>query len=175
MRLPYNFIFCAGIFFFFNRRSDTRLESGRGAGIFFLAIGLPFGIAILGDLLHGTPRLNRLIFELFGNWFGVSSSFQDQPLILLVIAANAHECPFPFGFLAVEDEMKFAFQKRFRGLFPVNVIGAAVPNHHRATAVVCFGNDAFEGFVFDRMVFDFHREMFFAFLPGKPFRYRPRF
>ena len=71
--------------------------------------------------------------------------------------------------------MQFAFLKRFRGLLSVNIISAAVPNHHRAAAVVSFGNDALEFFVFDRMIFDFYCQMFFAFLPGKPFRNGPGF
>src|SRR4029453_10407699 len=71
--------------------------------------------------------------------------------------------------------MELAFPQQFRGLLAVNVIGAAVPNHHRAAAVVSFRNDAFEGFVFDRMILNFDRQMFFPLLPRKTFRDRPGF
>src|SRR5207245_9274769 len=46
---------------------------------------------------------------------------------------------------------------------------------HRSTTVLAFRNYAFKGFVFDRMIFDFDREMFLALLPGQTFRKRPRF
>ena len=71
--------------------------------------------------------------------------------------------------------MKLAFAERFQRLLTVNVVGPAVPNHHCAAAVLAFRNDAFEVLVFDRMIFHFHGEMFFASVPGQPFRQRPRF
>src|SRR5207248_11071828 len=50
-----------------------------------------------------------------------------------------------------------------------------VPNHHCAAAILPLRNNAFEVLVFDRMIFHFHGEMFFASLPRKSFWQRPRF
>ncbi len=115
----YDFIFCARVFFFFNRRSDARFEFRRRTRIFFLAIGFPFGIAIFRDLFHRASGLDRLIFEFFRNRFGIRAGFQNQPLIFFAIAAtDPHKRPFAFCFFSVENEMKFAFPQRFRGCSP---------------------------------------------------------
>src|SRR5436190_18102647 len=71
--------------------------------------------------------------------------------------------------------MKLAFLKRFHWLFAVNAVIPAVPHHHCASAILALRDNSFEVFVFDRMIFDFHCEMFFTSFPRQAFGQRPRF
>ena len=71
--------------------------------------------------------------------------------------------------------MELAFLKRFHRLFTVNAVIPAVPHHHRPSAILALRDNSFEVFVFDRMIFHFHCEMFFTSFPGQPFGQRPRF
>src|SRR4030095_10547473 len=71
--------------------------------------------------------------------------------------------------------MQFTFPQRFYGLFAVNVVGPAVPDHHGTATILSFRNHPLEVFIFNRMVFDFDGKMFLAALPGKSLRQRPRF
>ena len=71
--------------------------------------------------------------------------------------------------------MKFPLTQRFHRLLAVDVIVAAVPDHHRSAAVISFRDHAFERFVIDRMILDFDRKMFFTLLPRQAFRERPGF
>ena len=117
------------------------------------------------------PVFTESVFEFFRYRLCVISCFQDQPLILFIITtANPHQSPFAFCFFAVENEMKLAFPQRFHRLLAVNVVIAAVPHHHRAAAILPLGNNAFEVFVFDRMIFHFYGKMFLTSLPRKSFR-----
>src|SRR5438270_1547107 len=52
---------------------------------------------------------------------------------------------------------------------------AAIPDQHRAAAILAFRNRAFERVVLDRMVFDMHGEPFFAGHEAGPARHRPAF
>src|SRR6059036_2444372 len=106
-----------------------------------LSIGFPLGIALLGDLLHGAASFDRLVVELFRNCLCVGARLEDYPLIFFIVAAtNPHEGPFAFRLPTVENEVKLALAQRFQRLFTVNVISAAVPNHHGAAAVLSFRN-----------------------------------
>src|SRR5207249_3688712 len=60
-------------------------------------------------------------------------------------------------------------------LLAIDEIFSAVPQHHRAPAVLSLGNDTLELRIVDGVIFNFHRQMFFTLLPGKPFRHRPGF
>ena len=71
--------------------------------------------------------------------------------------------------------MELSFLKRFHRLFAVNAVIPAVPHHHRASAILALRDNSFEVFIFDRMIFHFHCEMFFTSFPRQPFRQRPRF
>src|SRR5213594_2929454 len=116
--------------------SNARLKLRRRI-LIRLAIRLPLGIALLGDLLHCALCLHRLIFEFFRNRFSVGSRFQDEPLILFIIATtNSYQRPLAFCFFPLENEVKLALAQRFKRLFTVNVISAAVPNHHGTAAVL---------------------------------------
>src|SRR3954464_14148962 len=50
---------------------------------------------------------------------------------------------------------------------------AAVPDQHGAAAIFAFRDGAFELVVFDRMVFDLHREPLLARYQAWPARHRP--
>ena len=54
------------------------------------------------------------------------------------------------------------------------MVVAAIPHHHCAAAILALWDDAFEVFVFDRVIFNFYGKMFFTSLPRKPFWQRPR-
>src|SRR5437588_7769842 len=71
--------------------------------------------------------------------------------------------------------MKSSFAQRFERLLAVDVIRALIPDHHCPAAVLAFWNYPFKVFVVDRVIFDFDREMFLAFLPRQTFRQRPGF
>src|SRR3984957_17148022 len=62
--------------------------------------------------------------------------------------------------------MQFSFMQGFQRLLAVNVIVAAVPNHHRAAAVLTFRNYSFESRVFEWMILHFDGKMFFPLRPG---------
>ena len=71
--------------------------------------------------------------------------------------------------------MQFPLAPGFHRLFAVDVVIAAVPDHHGAAAVLPFRDDSLERGVFNRMILDFNGEMFFALSPRQTFRHRPRF
>src|SRR5690349_16255824 len=50
---------------------------------------------------------------------------------------------------------------------------AAVPQHHRAAAILALGNDALERAVLDRMVLDMDSEALGIGIEARPFRHRP--
>src|SRR5205807_9897879 len=83
--------------------------------------------------------------------------------------------PFAQRLFARENKMKLSFAKGFEWLLSVNIVGAAIPNHDRAAAVLPLRNNSLKAFIIDRMIFDFDGEMFFAFLPRQTLWQCPRF
>ena len=53
-------------------------------------------------------------------------------------------------------------------------VGAAVPQHHAALAVVALGDDALEGAVFDGVIFHHHGEVLHGGVQGWALRHGPR-
>src|SRR6185437_6679251 len=51
--------------------------------------------------------------------------------------------------------------------------GAAIPQHHRAAAILPLRNDAFELAVFERVILDMHREAFYLGVEARPLGDRP--
>ena len=71
--------------------------------------------------------------------------------------------------------MELAFAQRFHRLLAVDIIVAAVPNHHRPAAVLPLWDYPLERGVLDRMILHLDGEVFFALHPGQTFRNGPRF
>src|SRR5438270_1971407 len=139
-------------------------------------MGFPFGIAFFGDLFHRPAGFDRLVFEFFGRRFYAVARFHDQPGVLFSIpAADSDKRPFALRLFARENKMKLSFAKGFEWLLSVNIVGAAIPNHDRAAAVLPLRNNSLKAFIIDRMIFDFDGEMFLAFLPGQTLWQCPRF
>ena len=77
----------------------------------------------------------------------------QQPFCFFVFALDALQRPLAFEFLAFEENRKHPFP-----IVPVHdLVGADVPYHHRASAILAFGDDAFEFEVLDWMIFRLKR------------------
>ena len=57
----------------------------------------------------------------------------------------------------MQDEFQVPFPEPFRGVAD-RLPHSVVPEHHRSTAVFAFGDDSLKAAVFQRMVFDLHRQ-----------------
>ena len=67
------------------------------------------------------------------------------------IGLHAHEMPLALQLLAGQVELEMSFLVAERGI-EVGRPRALVPDHHRAAAVLAFGDDAFEAAIVERMV-----------------------
>ena len=86
------------------------------------------------------------------------SLISSQLFVAAVLAAAAaHQHPAAVELLAVELELEVALRVALRRIV-LRHPGAAVPQHHRARAVLLRRDHAFEVAVFERMVLDMHRE-----------------
>ena len=89
--------------------------------------------------------------------------FDQQPIVALTVARaivlETHQHPAALQFFSGENEFEFAVAKCLLGIFVTERRPeAAIPQHHRAAAVLAFGNGAFEIAVVEGMVFDFDRQ-----------------
>src|SRR5262249_18200226 len=98
----------------------------------------------------------------------------QQPGVLAFTGApmQAHQIPAPVQLLAVEPKRETAFAiARLRVAF--RIPAAAVPDHHRAAAILALRDRALEGVVFDRVILDVNREPLLAWHEARAAGYRP--
>ncbi len=87
----------------------------------------------------------------------------------------------PLQFLAFQDESDVplfqSLKQNLLALFAVRrlagIVSSVVPDHHGSGAVVAFGDDAFERFVLQRMVFDHDRQPSFLRVERGAFGHSP--
>src|SRR5580692_7028909 len=63
----------------------------------------------------------------------------------------------------------------FYSIVPKKLIGPAIPQHDAARTVVSFGNDALEGPIFERVIFDHHGQALLGWVEGGAFGDGPGF
>src|SRR6266446_1684581 len=128
---------------------------------------MPDVLALFGDILEAAPRehaFRRIVHDA-----RVGAALREgivlldqQPRLVAALAAvlaavGLHQGPAAVEFLALELELEMALGiARDRVAFGNPC--SAVPQQYRTGAVLLRGNDAFEGSVLDRMVFDVHRQ-----------------
>ncbi len=101
-----------------------------------------------------------------------SASLRSSHCGLPPSPAGAHQQPAPVQLLAVERELQLAAPQRLGGVafgFP----SAAVPQQHRAAAVLPLGDDAFEVAVVDGVVLDLDGEPLVGGVERRPLGHRP--
>ena len=130
------------------------------------------------DLFERAARRDRAVLlqhVLAAAGLGVVIAVLDQqPVGALAAAAvvlHAHQHPLALEFLTHQREFEVTLGETFRRVFGVPV--AAVPDLHRAAAVLALGDGALEVAVVERMILDLHREPLLARIEGGPARHRP--
>ncbi len=127
-------------------------------------VGMPDPAAPVRDFVHRSPgggRVRHLLENVrrrFGSCVFVVG-LDEQPRLLAFAwpLLHAHEVPAALQFLAVQSEFEVALlEAELRVIF--RLPAAAIPDHHRAAAILAFGDGAFERVVLDRMIFDVDRE-----------------
>ena len=101
----------------------------------------------------------------------------QQPRLVAALAAvlaavGPHQRPAALELLAVELELEMSLRVAVVGVAFRNP-GSAIPQHHRAAAVLLRRDDAFEGPVLDRMVLDVHRQALVGGVEAWPLGHRP--
>ena len=99
----------------------------------------------------------------------------QQPVVapgFELIVLHPHQHPAAMQFLAVQAEFEIALGQHLVGV-AFRRPGAAVPQHHRAAAILALGNGALEVAVIEGMVFHFHRQPLFGRVQRRPARHRP--
>ncbi len=91
--------------------------------------------------------------------------FDEEPVgfaLVGVLALHADEGPFSLHALAVHDEFEAAGAEAFVdvGVAGLGLPCALIPDHDGASAVLAFGDDAFEAAVLHGVVFDLDGEAF---------------
>src|SRR6266702_886343 len=87
------------------------------------------------------------------------------------IVAHAHEHPAAVQLVAVQRELEVTLLEAAFGI--IGFPSAAVPQHHRAAAILAFWNRAFEIAIVERMVLDLDRQPLVAWIERRPLRHRP--
>jgi hypothetical protein len=105
---------------------------------------------------------------------GLVVLLDEQPVLALFVglAADPHQHPAAFHALAVEPDVQLALLQAFMGVAERGPC-AAVPQHHRATAIFALRNGAFEVAVVQRMVFGAHRKSFVRRIEARPLGHGP--
>ncbi len=84
---------------------------------------------------------------------------QEPVVALLALAAlHAHQHPRALQPLAVQGELQVALAPAWRSRVALGLPVAAIPQHHRAAAVLALGDRPFEVAVVQRVVLDLHGE-----------------
>src|SRR4051812_44822650 len=109
-------------------------------------MALPRGALLTRDLLHGTARKRRTIVGLRCDGTCVLPGLDQQPPLLRILfgAFVPHECPLALQLLSLEFHLDLPLTIRRNWVRLLNLITSDVPDHHRATAVLTFGNHSFE-------------------------------
>jgi len=91
-----------------------------------------------------------------------------------IAAAHSHQVPAAVQLFAFEHEIEVPL-----GIALVRIAfgnpSPAIPDHHRAAAVLALRNGALEGIVFDRVILDVHGKPLFAGIQARAARDRPAF
>ena len=88
------------------------------------------------------------------------------------VAPHAHQHPAAFQLFPRQHEFEIAFGQHFFGV-AIRLPEAAIPQHHRAAAILAFGNGPFKIAVIERMVFHLHRQPLVGGIERGPPCHRP--
>ena len=133
-----------------------------------------------GDFFHRAARGDGAILvenivglAFFGELVAVLDQQPVGALAAAAVVAHAHQHPTAVQLLAIQRELQVALLEA--GLGSVGFPVAAVPQLHRAAAILSLGNGAFEIAVIERMILDFHREPLVVRIERGPAGDRPGF
>ena len=153
--------------------ASARRCQAASSAVFFRCIALQPP----SDLLLRPPGQNadRVIFRVPSGLRGGIFLLEEEPLVPLA-ALHAHDGELARDLFAVQEELEVAARKLFfrRGVAQ-KLVGAPIPQHDAARAVVPLGNDALEASVLDGMVLDHHGQPFFRRIERRALGNRPGF
>src|SRR5262249_7540656 len=135
-----------------------------------VSVGVPHPLATLafGDLRDRAAADHRA--RLFLKNIGIARAAgglvlgldqQPRPLLCAGPAAHTHEMPSPVQLLALSFTVQMAFLEG-PARVAVRMPAAAVPDQHRAAAVLALRNGALERVVLDRMILHLNRQTLLA-------------
>ncbi len=130
------------------------------------------------DLLHGPPRGDRfvLVQDVVGlAFFGIFVAVLDQqpigPFSPIAIPAHPHQHPTAVQLVAVQREFQVALLESFFGIVGLPI--AAIPELHRAAAVLALRYGAFEIAVVERMILHLDGQPLVARIERRTLGHRP--
>ena len=150
-------------------------------------LGRPFNLAglgrparlLAGDLIHHAPGLHRFRplledVDCTGRARRIIIALDQQPVLALLarLAGYADKMPAAMELLAVELELEMAFRialVRITNRFPA----AAIPDDHRAAAILALRDRALELTVLEGMILHVHRKALLARDQARTARHRP--
>ena len=159
---------------------DGRLAPALLLGLSDFALARrPDAIVLAADRLDAAPGRGRMRLlgedvRRIGRPCRLVVGLEQQPVLVLLarLWLHAHEMPLAFQLLAGQVELEMALLVAERGI-EIGRPRALVPDHHRAAAVLAFGNDAFEAAIVERMVLGRDGQPLLAGDQARPFRHRP--
>src|ERR1041384_6457194 len=101
---------------------------------------------------------------------GLITVLDQEPLTL----PHSHQHPGPAQFLAIECEFQVSFSQCSVDIRNFGLPRAMIPDHHRSTTVLSFGNHAFKTIVLDGVIFGLHGKTFRCGIEGRAFGNCPR-
>ena len=160
-------------------RGIRRRRGGRFSRPFDLAgLRRPAGL-LAGDFIHhaaGLHRFRPLLEDVGGTGRsgGLVVAFDQQPVLAFLarLAGHADQMPAAVQLLAVELELEMAL-----GIALVRIAdrlpAAAIPDDHRAAAILALRDRAFEVAIFEGVILDMDRQTLLARHQARPARHRP--
>ena len=160
-------------------RTGDPVRPARGRRLAFS--GIPHPIAVAGDRFERAAGLDAE--RIVGN-DGIAALRHRRVVALLDqqpvrasfaggLAAHPHQRPVAVQLLAAQLEFEHALGMGRRRVGVGRDPGAAVPQQHRAAAVLAFGDHALETAIVERMVLDLDGEPLLAGVEARSLRHRP--
>ncbi|MNV22051.1 hypothetical protein D3C71_1130080 [compost metagenome] len=99
-----------------------------------------------------------------------------DPLAAVAVVAHTNKHEAAMQPIALQRELEIAFRQCvFRGPVAFRLPVAAIPEHHRTTAILALGNGAFEITIVERVILDLDGQPLVAGIEGWSSGHRPGF